>query len=60
MATIKIEIPDEEAEALANLCKRIDFATMRELSDGDAERQALDRGLWKLRQAIAGAGIEVR
>lgn len=36
MATIKIEIPDDQAEALANLCKRIDFNTMCEPSDGEA------------------------
>ncbi|WP_340672392.1 DUF7706 family protein [Bradyrhizobium ottawaense] len=60
MATIKIELPDDQAEALANLCKRIDYNTMRELSDGEAAHKALDRGLWALRQAIAEAGIEVR
>ncbi|OSJ32534.1 hypothetical protein BSZ19_18450 [Bradyrhizobium japonicum] len=60
MATIKIDIPDDEAEALAQLCKRIGCNSMRELSDGDDAIKALERGLWKLRQAIAGAGIEVR
>jgi hypothetical protein len=41
MVTLKLEIPDDQAEALAQLCKRIDYAGIRD-------------GLWALRQALAG------
>ncbi|HMJ29822.1 MAG TPA: hypothetical protein VK512_14000 [Xanthobacteraceae bacterium] len=58
MATIKIEIPDDQAEALAQMCKRIGHAEMCGVSSSDAAVRTLERGLWTLRQALAGAGFE--
>jgi hypothetical protein len=60
MATIKIEIPDDQAKALAQMCKRIDYAGMREVSSSDAAVKPLERGLWTLQKALAGAGFEPR
>jgi hypothetical protein len=60
MATIKIEIPENQAEALAQMCKRIDYAAMREVSSSDAAVRPFERGLWTLRQALASAGLEPR
>ena len=60
MVTLKLEIPDDQAEALAQLCKRIDYAGMRDVSASDAEVRPLECGLWTLRQALAGAGFEPR
>jgi hypothetical protein len=31
---------------------------MREVSSSDADIKSLDRGLWALRQALAGIGFE--
>jgi hypothetical protein len=60
MVTLKLEIPDDQAEALAQMCKRIDYAAMREVSSSDAAVRPLDRGLWTLRKALAAAGFEPR
>jgi hypothetical protein len=42
----------------SQMCKRIDYVAMREVLSNRDEHRALDRGLWTLRQAIAGAGFE--
>lgn len=60
MAKVTIELPDDQAEALAQMCKRIDHAAMREVSSRDAAVRPLDRGLWTLRKALAAAGFEPR
>ena len=42
------------------MCKRIDYAGMREVSSSDAAAKPLERGLWTLQKALAGAGFEPR
>jgi hypothetical protein len=42
------------------MCKRIDYAAMREVLSNRDEHWALDRELWTLRQALAVTGFEPR
>jgi hypothetical protein len=60
MATVKLEIPDDQAEALAQMCKRIGHAEMEAVSANAAEIKALERGLWVLQKALASVGFEPR
>jgi len=56
MATVEFDIPDDEAEALEKMCKRICYAEMEAIMVEPTEIKALERGLWLLRQALWRTG----
>jgi hypothetical protein len=60
MATVKLDISEDEAWALAQMCKRICYSEMEAVSTNAAGVKALERALWTLRQALAGAGFDTR
>ena len=60
MVTVKLDVPDDEGWALAQMCKRICYAEMQSVSTNGAEFKALERGLWALRQALGNAGFDTR
>jgi hypothetical protein len=63
MTKLKIlldDLTDDEAYALAQMCKRLRWDHFKELSVGQSELHAMDLATLKLRRALAEAGIEVR
>jgi hypothetical protein len=61
--TIKLMLEDlteDEAWALAQMCKRMIWDDFRRLSASRSERDAMDSATIKLRRALAEAGVEVR
>jgi hypothetical protein len=57
MARIAMEMPDDQAEALAQLCKRFTFADADRRSDDARERHDMIEGIGTLRRALAAAGF---
>jgi len=63
MKKIVLELPTDEAKALAQLVKRLGYDDAERLSsryDGGEERDAMLTGLDKLRRALAEAGFAPR
>jgi len=63
MATVIVELPPDEARALAQLVKRLGYDDAKRLSsryDGGEERDAMLSGIDKLRRALAEAGFAPR
>ena len=54
------DLTDDEAWALAQICKRMIWDDFRRLSAGNAELDAMDSATIKLRRAIAEARIDPR
>jgi hypothetical protein len=60
---ITLDLPPDEAHALAQLVKRLDRGDCERLShryDGGAERDAMIAGIDKLQRALAEAGFAPR
>lgn len=57
---ITIELEETELYAIAELCKRIRWDQMRELSVDEAEAEAMRDATDRLRSELAYAGISVR
>jgi hypothetical protein len=53
-------LTEDEAYALAQMCKRITWDDFKKLSANQSELHAMDLATLKLRRALAEAGIEVR
>jgi hypothetical protein len=63
MRKIIVELPADEARALAQLVKRLGYEDAERLSsryDGGVERDAMLSGIDKLRRALAEAGFAPR
>jgi hypothetical protein len=63
MAKVIVELPSDEARALAQLVKRLGHDDAQRLSsryDGGEERDAMLSGINKLRRALAEAGFAPR
>jgi hypothetical protein len=63
MTKVKIildDLTDDEAWALAQLCKRLLWDDFKRLSANKSEHQDMDSATHKLRRALAEAGIEPR
>ena len=63
MKNIPLELPADEARALAQLLKRLGYDDAERLSsryDGGEERDAMLSGIDKLRHALAEAGFAPR
>jgi hypothetical protein len=63
MTKVKIildELTDDEAWALAQMCKGMIWDDFRRSSAGRAERDAMDSATIKLRRALAEAGFDPR
>jgi hypothetical protein len=61
MTRLKIlldDLTEDEAHALAQLCKRLLWDDFKRLSVNADEHQDMDRATHKLRRALAEAGIE--
>lgn len=58
MVTITLEISDEQAEALAQVCKRLCWVDARTLAVDDQEAKAIIGGTRILRGALADEGYE--
>jgi hypothetical protein len=54
------DLTDDEAWALAQMCKRMIWDDFRRLSAGQAELHAMDLATLKLRRALAEAGFDSR
>jgi hypothetical protein len=54
------ELPEEQAYALAELCKRIGFKDLREHAVDQEETYQMVYGLSALRDALAASGVVVR
>lgn len=59
-ATITVEIPEEQAEALAQFCKRAGYSTFRDYAKTDEEAYAAQYALNEIRAALAKAGHDPR
>ncbi|HWN48634.1 MAG TPA: hypothetical protein VNO18_02165 [Xanthobacteraceae bacterium] len=60
---IVLELPDDEASAVAQLVKRLGYDDAERLSsryDGGEERDAMLNGIDKLQRALAEAGFAPR
>jgi hypothetical protein len=63
MKKITLELPDDEAMALAQLCKRFRWDIAKDLSrpdDGGRERDAMLEGVMSLQRVLAEAGFAPR
>ena len=63
MKKVVIELPDDQAMALAQLAKRLGYDDAERLSsryDGSEERDAMLAGIDKLQRALAEAGFAPR
>jgi hypothetical protein len=63
VAKVTVELPSDEAGALAQLVKRLGHDDAERLSsryDGGEERDAMLSGINKLRRALAEAGFALR
>jgi hypothetical protein len=63
MAKVIVELPSDEARALAQLAKRLGYDDAERLSsryDGGEERDAMLSSVDKLRRALAEAGFAPR
>jgi hypothetical protein len=63
MTVVKVvlnDLTDDEAWALAQLCKRLIFEDFKRLSVNRAEHEDMDRATIKLRKALAEAGVDPR
>ena len=59
-ATITVELPDGEALALAQLCKRISHADCRSNAVNDDEAYIMMDAIAKLQRALAESGYSPR
>lgn len=57
--TISLELPDEQAFALAELTKRLSFSEIREAAVDNDQAYTLRNALWQLRVALEHAGFQV-
>lgn len=63
MKKVVLELPDDQAMALAQLAKRLGYDDAERLSsryDGGEERDAMLAGIDKLQRALAEAGFAPR
>ncbi len=63
MKRVILDLPDDQAMALAQLVKRLGYDDAERLSsryDGGAERDAMLAGIDKLQRALAEAGFAPR
>ena len=63
MTRIVLDLPDDQAMALAQLAKRLGYDDAERLSsryDGGEERDAMWQGILKLQRALAEAGFAPR
>jgi len=63
MTKVTVDLPDDEAMALAQLVKRLGYDDAERLSsryDGGAERDRMLAGVNKLQRALAEAGFAPR
>jgi hypothetical protein len=63
MAKVTVELPSDEASALAQLMKRLGYDDAERLSsryDGGEERDAMLSSIDKMRRALAEAGFAPR
>lgn len=58
--TISAELTTAQAEAVAQLCKRIALSDCRQLSANDDEAYQMQAGLIELQKALALAGYSPR
>jgi hypothetical protein len=57
--TVRLELPEEQAFALAELTKRLSFSEIREAAVDSDEAYSMRNALWQLRVALAQAGFQV-
>lgn len=60
MVTVTFDVDAEEAEALAQFCKRVYRDAVRPLAGDDAEADDMVTGLMQLRQGLSAAGFSPR
>lgn len=60
MVTITLDIPDEQAEALAEMCKRLCWQDAQRLAVDDKETRAIIDGIVALRSSLAHKGYTPR
>lgn len=58
--TITLVLPVEQADALAEMCKRIIYEEIRRMSASEKEHWEMDAGISSLRRALAEAGFAPR
>ena len=58
--TFSVELPEEMAFALAELCKRIGWSDCRANAVSDAEAQRMVYATDRIRSSLEAAGVSVR
>lgn len=58
--TIHLDLNDDQAWSLAQLCKRIGFTDLRALAASDVEAYEMAEAIGHLHKALAEAGFEPR
>mgnify|MGYP001218954128 CR=1 FL=1 len=59
-ALVKVELSADQAEALAQFCKRVSFSDLKSLSSGESEAYDMLDAIDRLRAALAEAGYNPR
>lgn len=60
MITLTIDLTEDEALALAQLCKRVGFSDLRECASDDNEAYQMQQAMTVLRSALADKGVAPR
>lgn len=55
-----VELPEDEAYALAELCKRAGWVDCRDMAISEAETRQMLAALGRVRMALAARGVAVR
>lgn len=59
-ALVKVELSADQAEALAQFCKRVSFSDLKSLASGESEAYDMLDAVDKLRAALAEVGYNPR
>lgn len=59
-ALVKVELSADQAEALAQFCKRVSFSDLKALSSGESEAYEMLDAIDRLRASLAEAGYNPR
>jgi len=60
ISTLNVELPSDEADALAEFLKRVGFSDFRSLAKSDEEAYLMQAGAVKVAKSLADAGFNPR
>jgi len=60
MQTITVDLNEDEAEALAQFCKRVDFGTLQNHSKNNNEANLMQMAIAMIRKELKSIGFDPR